>query len=89
MMGERSKKNATDASGARKRRPVLYARLIPDTAEERSGYWEISYIYDAGRIVTVRCKYADKKTIDIKLSQRVNRCDYKIDAQKTLILRCK
>lgn len=41
------------------------------------------------RFVTIRCKYADGKTLDVKLSKRVDRCDYQIDVDKTLVLRCK
>ena len=69
--------------------PEELATLIPDRAQEPSGYWQLGYIYDAGRIVTIRCKYADGKTFDVKLSNRVNRCDYEIDAQKTLSLYCR
>jgi len=65
------------------------ATLVPDSAEEFSGYWQLGYVYDAGRFVTIRCKYADKKAIDLSLSKRVDRCDYSIDAQRTLSLRCK
>lgn len=69
--------------------PEQMAILVPDKAGERSGYWSLDYVYDAGRVVVVRCKYADKQTSDIKLSNRVHRCDYKIDAKKTLTIDCK
>lgn len=69
--------------------PTELATLIPDKAEERSGYWLLGYIYDAGRFVVIRCKYADKQTLDVKLSNRVQRCDYKIDVKKTLKVYCK
>jgi hypothetical protein len=69
--------------------PKEMATLVPDRAEEFSGYWQLGYVYDAGRFVTIRCKYADNKAIDVKLSKRVDRCDYKIDARKTLALLCK
>ena len=69
--------------------PDELATLIPDTAKERSGYWQLGYIYDAGRFVTIRCKYADGQALDVKLSNRVYRCDYKIDSRKTLKLYCK
>ena len=65
------------------------ATLVPDKAGERSGYWRLGYVYDAARFVTIRCKYADGKTLDVKLSKRVDRCDYQIDVDKTLVLRCK
>ena len=65
------------------------ATLVPDKAGERFGYWRLGYVYDAARFVTIRCKYADGKTLDVTLSNRVERCDYQIDAKKTLVLRCK
>jgi len=69
--------------------PDELATLVPDQAQERSGYWQLGYVYKAGRFVTIRCKYADGKQIDVKLSKEVGRCDYKIDTQKTLKLHCK
>ncbi len=65
------------------------ATLVPDRAGKRSGYWRLDYVYDAGRLVVIRCKYADKSTLDVTLSNRVHRCDYKIDAKKTLRVSCK
>ena len=65
------------------------ATLVPDKTEARSGYWLLDYIYDAGRFVVIRCKYADKKTLDVKLSNRVHKCDYIIDARRTLKVDCK
>lgn len=69
--------------------PEELAMLMPDSAKEASGYWQLGYIYDAGRLVTIRCKYADGQASDVKLSSRVNKCDYKIDSKKTLKLYCK
>jgi hypothetical protein len=69
--------------------PAELATLMPDKAEKLSGYWLLDYVYDAGRFVVVRCKYADKQTLDVKLSNRVHRCDYTIDAKKTLKVYCK
>lgn len=65
------------------------ATLVPDRAGERSGYWELGYVYNAGRIVTIRCKYADGKIEDVKLEKPVKRCDYKINSKKTLKVLCK
>ena len=62
---------------------------MPDKAEERSGYWQLGYIYDAGRFVTIRCKYTDGQALDVKLSKKVDKCDYKTDPNKTLSLYCK
>ncbi|AGK47216.1 putative lipoprotein [Burkholderia thailandensis MSMB121] len=69
--------------------PSDLATLIPDDAGERKGHWALGYVYDAGRYVTVRCKYADGQTKDVRLAGRVNRCDYRIDDKKTLKVMCK
>jgi hypothetical protein len=69
--------------------PEERATLVPDRAKERSGYWQLGYVYDAGRFVTIRCKYADGKTEDVKLEKKVKRCDYKIDSKKSLKVFCK
>jgi len=45
-------------------------------------------IYDAHRSVTVRCKYADGRSADVKLGKRIERCDYRFDRSKALALRC-
>ena len=69
--------------------PEELATLMPDKAESRAGFWELGYVYDADRKVTVRCKYSDGKVIDIKISSRVNRCNYRINLEQTLVLNCK
>lgn len=68
--------------------PSDLATLIPDDAGERTGHWELGYVYDAGRYVTIRCKYADGRTKDVRLAERVKRCDYRIDGKKTLQVTC-
>lgn len=69
--------------------PAELASLVPDEAHERSGYWELGYVYDAGRFVSVRCRYADGSSVEEKLVRKVARCDYTVDAQKTLSLQCR
>jgi hypothetical protein len=64
------------------------AVLIPDQASPRSGSWTLGYVYDAGRSVTIRCKYADAQILDVPLARRVNRCTYRIDARKAARLSC-
>lgn len=68
--------------------PEDLAQLIPDVANPHSGYWQLAYIYKAGRFATVRCKYADGHSVDLKLP-KVRRCNYRIDAQETLKLDCR
>ena len=69
--------------------PEELATLEPDRARERSGYWLLGTIYDAGRTVTIRCKYADGQAFDVTLSKRVNSCSYKINDRKILSICCK
>jgi hypothetical protein len=68
--------------------PEELATLVPDRAEQSSGSWQLGYVYDAGRFVTIRCKYADGEARDVKLTAKVARCDYRLDAQKTLTVNC-
>lgn len=69
--------------------PEEMASLVPDKGGEKTGYWQLGYVYEAGRVVTIRCKYADDQSSDVVLSKKVSRCDYKYDAKKTLKLNCK
>ncbi|WP_310734676.1 STY0301 family protein [Azohydromonas caseinilytica] len=68
--------------------PEELATLVPDVATERSGYWQLGYVYDAGRMVTIRCEYVDKQSVDVKLADRVERCDYSIRGRNRLKLSC-
>ena len=63
--------------------------LMPDVAYETSGKWSLDYVYDAKRFVTVRCKYTDGESIDVKISERIKSCNYKINTQRNLALSCK
>ena len=69
--------------------PADLATLEPDVAKARYGHWVLGYIYDEGRFVTIRCKYADKQTQDVKLVKRVERCSYAINTKKVLRVTCK
>ena len=69
--------------------PEDLATLIPDQAGARSGYWQLGYVYDADRNITIRCKYAGGPAIDVRLTDRVERCSYVINTQKTLALECR
>jgi hypothetical protein len=68
--------------------PEEMASLIPDQVSPRSGWWTLGYVYDAGRNVTIRCKYTDGHSLDVQLARRVNRCTYWMDAGKTARLSC-
>ncbi|ABM32091.1 hypothetical protein QRO11_16190 [Paracidovorax citrulli] len=69
--------------------PSGLATLEPDVAKKRYGHWVLGYIYDEGRFVTMRCKYADKQTHDVKLASRVEQCSYSINAKNVLRVTCK
>jgi len=69
--------------------PDELSTLVPDEAGKQSGYWHLGYVYEAGRFVTIGCKYADGQTKDVKLPNKVTICDYKIDAKEKLTLSCR
>lgn len=68
--------------------PAELAVLQADAATPDHGHWKLGYVYDAGRFVTIRCTYTDKQTDDVKLDQRINRCDYRITKHGALSLSC-
>lgn len=68
--------------------PAELATLVPEVDSETSGHWLLGYVYDAGRTVTVRCKYADRSEVDVPLPRRVNRCDYRTRPGQALSLVC-
>lgn len=68
--------------------PEELASLVPDKAEDTYGYWSLGYIYEAGRFVTIRCKYEDGLVTDVKLTTKTSRCEYRSDSHKTLSLSC-
>lgn len=69
--------------------PEERATLVPDDPQESFGRWSLRYIYEAGRIVTVRCRYADGHAADVTLSKQVDTCEYRVRANKTLKLDCR
>ncbi len=64
------------------------AILIPDEAKETRGFWNLAYVYEAGRTVNIRCKYFDNTSVDINLAKKINQCRYNIMKDKSLVLRC-
>ena len=69
--------------------PEEMADLVPDQGGSRTGYWTLNYVYEAGRFVTVRCKYKDGYITDVKLTEKINKCIYQYDAKKQFSLQCK
>ena len=69
--------------------PDELASLVPDVSNRRSGYWRVDYVYRAGRFVTVRCKYAQGKVVDVKLPELVKKCSYSLDHHNVLKINCR
>lgn len=64
------------------------ATLVPDEGDDISGYWQLDYVYAAGRFVTIRCKYKNGETLDKKLLQKINECNYSVDKNQALKINC-
>ena len=69
--------------------PDEQAYLVPDSGTEARGAWSLGYVYDAGRFVTVRCKYAHGRVIDLRIADRVAQCAYTNDATGGLKMACR
>ncbi len=69
--------------------PEENASLVPDKAGKRFGYWELAYVYDAGRFVTFQCEYPDGKIINVRLEHRIRRCEYTVSKSLVLKIVCK
>ncbi|WP_373889300.1 STY0301 family protein [Massilia sp. TS11] len=69
--------------------PEALIYLQAEQTSPTTGYWDLGYIFDAGRIVTIRCKYDDRYMIDMKLTKRVAQCSFKADKKQHLSLTCK
>jgi hypothetical protein len=67
---------------------VDMAILKPEQSSETQGYWNLAYVYEAGRGVNVRCYYADETHIDINLVKKVNQCRYKMLADNKVEFIC-
>jgi hypothetical protein len=58
--------------------PEELASLAPDESGKNSATFVLGDLYAAGRFAIVRCKYADGKTVDVKLTAKVESCKYVI-----------
>jgi hypothetical protein len=58
--------------------PEELAYLIPDNATSTEGTWNVAYVYDAGRALTIRCKYDGKRVVNVAVTRRVWRCNYHV-----------
>lgn len=57
-------------------KPVELAYLAPDDDQTAPNTYSLSYIYEQGRIVTIRCKYDSGSVYDIELKNKVNQCKF-------------
>ncbi len=65
------------------------AELVPDRNGDAAGYWQLAYVYKAGRSAAVRCTYADGTTREVTLTVPVSRCDYTRAGDGAMTLRCR
>jgi len=68
--------------------PEEMATLMEDKSGKNFGYFTLGHIYDEGRFVTIRCKYADGFKTDVKLPDKVAGCKYTVGKDKALNLSC-
>ena len=68
--------------------PEELASLMPDEEGKNSGSFTLGDIYKQGRFVTIRCKYADRTTNDVKLD-KVESCKYSIGKDKKVSFACR
>ena len=69
--------------------PEELASLMPDEERNDSGTFTLGDIYKDGRFVTIRCKYADGTTADVKLATKVESCKYAIGKDKKVSFICR
>lgn len=50
--------------------------------------FDLRYVYDAGRYVSVRCLYSDGKTVDLIFRDRIDECRYKIESDIVATFEC-
>jgi hypothetical protein len=69
--------------------PEEQAFLMADSATDDRGVWSLGYVYDAGRFVTVRCKYEHGRVVDLRIPDRIAQCSYTTDATAGLRMTCR
>lgn len=66
------------------------ASLAPDDERSESATYDVASVYDQGRELTVRCRYANKtganSVVDVRLPKRVDVCRF--TEGKTPVLNC-
>ncbi len=69
--------------------PEEMASLAPDDEGKNSGTYTLGYIYEDGRFVTIRCKYADGTAADVKLAAKVESCKDAVGKDKKVHFTCR
>lgn len=70
-------------------KPEELAYLAPDDDKTASNIYTLNYIYDQGRIVTVRCKYHSGFAVDVELKDKVTQCKFSSYKSGSSALVCK
>ena len=70
-------------------KPEELAYLAPDDNQTNSNIYTLNYIYDAGRFVTIRCKYDSNFIYDVEMKDKVNQCKFSKNKSDSYILICK
>lgn len=70
------------------------AILVPDSGTSRhgveTGRWQVGYVYDAGRQVTLDCQYgAARVSAPVVVAARVEACTYAKSKQGVVVLGCR
>lgn len=68
--------------------PNELADLVAQQTSITSGYFDLGYIYKAGRYVTVRCDYEDGVQRDKVLHMPVKICRYHYETNGSISLDC-
>jgi len=55
-------------------KPSELAYLMPDDNEDAQNLYSLSYLYDHGRTVTIRCEYESGTVRDIEFKNRIRAC---------------
>ncbi len=56
--------------------PPELASLVPEEGQRGTWYWDLAYVYEAGRHVWVQCNYRSKAQKTVELPQPVQRCTF-------------
>jgi hypothetical protein len=70
-------------------KPEELAYLAPDDEKAAPNIYTLGYIYDQGRVVTIRCKYNSGFVADVELKGRVTQCKSLSNKSGDMSLACK